>query len=308
MPPWQTPEDGGESNQWKVDSQEFPALGMRPAKDIRVVRGGNHDIRTRGVQEPLTLPLSPLAESFNPRPTSERQQDQRQHTDNDLDRSPARTGLGKTETSWDSIKNKNAKIGMANPIEIGKPVAMADVAEPRRPAGAGGPVVAGTSLTAATDRMGASGSRRIETGEPVVTGMRFQTGTDRTEASGPAVTFAGGSVDVKKGFRPAGEIAEADLMTGTGTGGPVVTGTRFLAVVEVYAPMEGTESDGRNDIRKFEKHTEVITEMTSPHQLEHTRARGGAAVTIDTRGKVTQKMAPILWTRTGSEGHRTRKR
>ena len=287
MPPWQTPEDGGESNQWKVDSQEFPALGMRPAKDIRAVPRGNHDIRTRSVQEPLTLPLSPLAESFNPRPTSEGQQDQRQHTDNDLDRFPARTGLGETETSWDSIQNKNAKIGTANPIEIGKPVAMADVAKPRRPAGAGagGPVVAGTSLTAATDRTGASGSRRSETGAPVVTGMRFQTGTDRTEASGPAVTVAGGSVDVEKGFRPAGEIVEADVMTGTGTGGPVVEGTRFLAVAEVYAPMEGTESDGRSDIRKFDKNTEVITEMTSPHQLEHTRARGGTAVSVDTRGK-----------------------
>ena len=324
MPPWQTPEDGGESSQWKVDCQEFPALGMqrtarkvpgsadpddtdmgrrpsghpipvfrsfdrgmRPAKDIRSVPRGNHDIRTRSVKEPLTSPLSPLAESFNPRPTSEGQQNQRQHTDNDLDRSPAMTGLGETETSWDSIQNKNAKIGTANPIEIGKPVAMADVAEPRMPAGAGagGPVVAGTSLTAATDRTGASGSRRSETGAPVVIGMRFQTGTDRTEASGPAVTVAGGSVDVEKGFRPAGEIAEADVMTGTGTGGPVVAGTRFLAVAEVYAPMEGTEGDGRSDIRKFDQNTEVITEMTSPHQLEHTRARGETVVSVDTRGK-----------------------
>ena len=63
------------------------------------------------------------------------------------------TGLGETETSWDSIKEKIATIGTADPIEIGKPVAMADVAEPRGPAGAGagGPVVAGTSLTAVTD-------------------------------------------------------------------------------------------------------------------------------------------------------------
>ena len=43
--------------------------GMRPAKDIRSVRKGNRDVRARGVQEPLTSPLSPLAESFNPRPT-----------------------------------------------------------------------------------------------------------------------------------------------------------------------------------------------------------------------------------------------
>ena len=184
----------GGSSQWKVDGQEFPALGtqktagkvigssdpndtdmgrqpcghpipvarvldreMRPAKDIRSVPRGNRDVRTRGVQEPLTSPLSPLAESFTPRPTSEEQQNQRQHTDNYLSRSPAMTGLGETETSWDSIKEKIATIGTADPIEIGKPVAMADVAEPRGPAGAGGPVVAGTSLTAVTDRTGASG-------------------------------------------------------------------------------------------------------------------------------------------------------
>ena len=93
---------------------------MRPAKDIRSVRKGNRDVRARGVQEPLTSPLSPLAEGFNPRPTSEKQQNQRQHTDNDLDRSPARTGLGETETPWDSIQNEVATIGTAKPIEIGK--------------------------------------------------------------------------------------------------------------------------------------------------------------------------------------------
>ena len=145
---------------------------MRPAKDIRSVPRGNRDVRTRGVQEPLASPLLPLAESFTPRPTSEEQQTQRQHTDNDLDRSPAMSGLGETETSWDSIKEKIATIGTANPIEIGKPVAMADVAEPR----AGGPVVAGTRLMAVTDRTGASGPRRSESGAPVVTGIRFQTG------------------------------------------------------------------------------------------------------------------------------------
>ena len=67
---------------------------------------------------------------------------------------------------------------------------MADVAEPRGPAGtgAGGPVVAGTQFTAVADRTGASGLRRSETGEPVVTGIRFQMGNDIAEASGPAVT------------------------------------------------------------------------------------------------------------------------
>ena len=194
MPPWQTPEDDGGSSRWKGDDQEFPVLGkqktarkvigsakpddtgrgrrpsghpipvsrgldrgMRPAKDIRPVWKGNRDVRdVRGVQEPLTSPLSPLAESFNPRPTSEKQQNQRQLTDNDLDRSPATTGLGETETPWDSIQNEVATIGTAKPIEIGKPVAMADVAVPRGPAGTGtgGPVITETSMTTVTDRTG----------------------------------------------------------------------------------------------------------------------------------------------------------
>ena len=167
------------------------------------------------------------------------------------------TGLGETETSWDSIKNKIATIGTAKPIEIGKPVAMADVAEPRGPAGAGagGPVVTGMSMTAVTDRTGASGPQRSETGAPVVTELRSQTGNDRTEASGPAVTVAGGSVNVEKGFRPASKIAEAGVMTGTGTGGLVVAGTRFLTVAEVYAPIAETEGDQRSDVRKFDEIT-----------------------------------------------------
>ena len=78
-------------------------------------------------------------------------------------------------------------MGTACPIEIGKPVAMADVAEssgPARtrangpadvaessgPAGAGGPVVAGKKSLAVADRTGASGPRGIETGGPVITG------------------------------------------------------------------------------------------------------------------------------------------
>ena len=55
-----------------------------------------------------------------------------------------------------------------------KPVAMADVAEPRGPAraGAGGPVVTEISMTAATDRTGASGPRRSKTDAPVIPEFR----------------------------------------------------------------------------------------------------------------------------------------
>ena len=46
----------------------------RPAGDIRSVSEGNCRVRTRGVQEPVATALSPLAESFKPRPISEEQQ------------------------------------------------------------------------------------------------------------------------------------------------------------------------------------------------------------------------------------------
>ena len=120
--------------------------------------------------------------------------------DNELDRSFAKTGSIKIETPRDSIESEIATIGTAYPTEIGKPVAMADVAESSGPAGtgAGGPVVAGTLFLAVADRTGASGPRGTEAGGPVVTGTRFRTDTDVAEASGPA-----------------------------GAGGPVVTGTRL---------------------------------------------------------------------------------
>ena len=149
----------------------------RPSKDIRSVPEGNCNVRTQGVQEPVATPLSPLAESFSPRPTSEEQQTRSSHTDNGLDRSLARTGSSKMETTRDSIKRKIATIGTAGPTETGEPVAMADVTEPPGSAGtgAGGPVVTGTQFTAVADKTGASGLDRSETGEPVVTEMRIQT-------------------------------------------------------------------------------------------------------------------------------------
>ena len=127
-----------------------------------------------------------------------------------------------------------------------------------------------------------------------MTELCSQTGNNRTEASGPAVTVAGGSVSVAKKFRPAGEIAETGVMTGTGTGGPVVTGTRFLAVAEVHAPIAEMKGDQWSNIGNSDQITEVNTEMTSPNQLEHTSARGGSVVRIDSEGTVWQKMANIF--------------
>ena len=252
----------------------------QPSKDIRSVPEGNCNVWTRGVQEPVATPLSPLAESFNPRPTSEEQQPRSSYTDNDLDRSLARTGSSKKETTRDSIKRKIATIGTAGPIETGEPVAMADVAEPPGSAGtgAGGLVVAGTQFTAVADRTGASGLGRSETGEPVVTEMRIQTGIDVADASGPAATGAGGSVGVEKGFRPVSGIARAGGPAGTGAGGPVVAGTRFLAVADVYAPFEDREDDPQSGLRRFEPVPETITEVTRSHPLRHAGVTKGAVV------------------------------
>ena len=323
VPPWQTPEDDGGSSRGKVDDQEFPVLGtqrtarkvtgpadpddterdrrpsghpipasrdsdrgMRPAGNIWSFREGNCDVRARGVQEPLTSHLSPLADSFNPRPTSKEQKNQRQLTNHDLDRSPARTGLGETEIPWDSIQNEVATIGTAKPIKIGKPVTMADVAVPSGPAGtgAGGPVATEISMTTVTDRTEASGPRRRMTDAPVATGLCSQTGNDRTEAGGPAVTVASGPVRSVRKFRPAGETTKAEMATGAGTGGTVVTGTQFLAVAEVHAPIAEREGNQWSNVRNSDQITEVTTEMTSPTQLEHISSGEDSVVETDSRG------------------------
>ena len=59
------------------------------------------------------------------------------------------------------------------------------------------------------------------------------------------------------------------MMTGTGTGGPVVVGTRFTTVAEVYAPITETESDQRSEIRELNPITKDTAEMTSSYQLEY---------------------------------------
>ena len=93
-----------------------------------------------------------------------------------------------------------------------------------------------------------------------------------TEASGPAVTGAGGSVKVVKGFRPAREIAEAGGVTGTETGGPVVAGTRFLAVAEVYAPIEETEGGQLSDISKLDQRSETVVSKDTRRSISENGA------------------------------------
>ena len=202
-PHWCVQRENSKRGHWAADSQEFPSLeaqrtagntkgsagpsttemgrrpmghptpvfrnldrGMRPAKDTRSVPRGNRNARTWGVQKPIVTSLSALAENFIPRKTSKKRPTQPTPTDNDLDRSLAKTGSSKIETPRDSIECEIATIGMACPTEIGKPVAMADVAESSGPAGtgAGGPVVAGMQFPAVADRTGASGPKRSETG------------------------------------------------------------------------------------------------------------------------------------------------
>ena len=194
--------------------------------------------------------------------------------------------MGETEIPWDSIQNEVATIGTAKPIEIGKPVAMADVAVPSGPAGtgAGGPVATEISMTTVTDRTEASGSRRRVTDAPVATGLCSQTGNDRTEAGGPAITITSSPVGIVRKFRTAGETTETEMATGTGTGGMVVTGTQFLAVAEVHAPIAEREGNQWSEVRNSDQITEVTTEMTSPTQLEHISSGEDFVVETDGRG------------------------
>ena len=240
--------------------------GRRLARDIRLASAGESKSQTRGVQAPVATALSPLAESFKPRQTSEKRQPRSSYMDNGLDRSLARTGSCKVETIWN---NTERKIGKAGPIETREPVAVADVAEPPGPVGvrAGGPVVAGTKFTAVADRTGASGLGRSETGEPVVAETRIQTEIAVAVASGPAVTGAGGSVGADSEFRPGREIAEAGGPVGTGTGSPVMVENRFLTVADVHARFEDRKDYPPSDLGKFEPVPGTVAEVTRPQPL-----------------------------------------
>ena len=188
---WRLPTEHSKRGHWVADSQEFPSLetlprtvgdtkrspgisatevdrrptasptpvprnvdrGMRPAQDFQTVPQKDSNTRTRGVQKTIVTPLSALAENFIPRKTSRKPPTPKVPTDNELDRSFARTGPGKIETPQDMIEIDIATVGAAYPNGISKPVAMADVAGASGPAvtGAGGPVVVGTRFLAVAE-------------------------------------------------------------------------------------------------------------------------------------------------------------
>ena len=127
---------------------------MRPAQDFQPVPHRNSNTGTRGVQKTIVTPLSALAENFTPRKTSRKPPTPQVPTDNDLDRSFARTGPGKIKKNpHDVIETDIATVGATYPTGTSKPVAMADVAGASGPAvtGAGGPIVAGTRFLAVAE-------------------------------------------------------------------------------------------------------------------------------------------------------------
>ena len=251
--------------------------GMRPAKDFQLVPQKDSNTRTRGIQKTIVTPLSALAENFIPRKTSRKPPTPQMPTDNELDRSFARTGPKKIETPQNIIEIDIATVGVVSPNEIEKPVAMADVAGASGPAvtGAGGQVVAGTRFLAVTDVAGVSGPAVTGAGGPVVIGTRFRSVTDVAGAGGPAVTGAGGPVITGTRFQTVTDVAGAGGPAVTGAGGPVIAGTRFLAVAEVYAPFEDTEGDPQGDDRKVDQNFSTTEEDTGSRPLEHSGVKEG---------------------------------
>ena len=73
---------------------------------------------------------------------------------------------------------------------------------------------------------------------------------DVAGAGGPAMTGAGGPVV-------------------TEDGGPAISGTRFLAVAEVYSPVGEVEGDPQTDDRKVEQDFSTPEEEVGSHPLDH---------------------------------------
>ena len=95
----------------------------------------------------------------------------------------------------------------------------------------------------AADSTGASGSRNGRTEAPVT--LKFGSRSENVmPASGLAETGTGGLVGIMKERSDVDGSAEIGMRTGTEYGEPVVAGTTFTTVAEVYAPFVGRKSQG----------------------------------------------------------------
>ena len=228
---------------------------------------GDRDVRSRVVPGALTGTLSPLAKCFNPERITNYSQKHMENTDMDLHRSLAMTGVGETEPP---CINNIATMVLADSIETEQPVAVADVAEPGGPAvtGTGGPVEWEKKMRPAADRTGASGSRNGRTEAPVT--LEFGSRSENVmPASGLAETGTGGPVGNMKERSDVDGSAEIGMRTGTKTGGPVVAGTAFTTVAEVYAPISGRQSQEGSDIGGLDPSGESTMDRTDLNELEN---------------------------------------
>ena len=138
--------------------------GMRPAHEMWPTPHKDIIKRIRGVTKTIATPLSALAENFTPRKTSRiKPSTSRMPMDSELDRSLSGTGPGKIENPQDIIEIDIARIGVAYPTEINKPMTMADVTG----AGGlvisedGGPALVGTRFLAVAEVYSRTGKWRV---------------------------------------------------------------------------------------------------------------------------------------------------
>ena len=226
---------------------------------------GDRDVRARVVPSALTGTLSPLAKCFNPERITHVSQEHMENTDMDLHRSLAMTGVGETEPP---CLNNIATMGLADSIETEQPVAEADVAEPGGPAvtGTGGPVEWKKKMRPAADRTGASGSRNGRTEAPVT--LEFGSRSENVmPASGLAETGTGSPVGIMKERSDVDGSAEIGMQTGTETGEPVVAGTAFTTVAEVYAPISGRKSQEGGDSGGLDPSGDSTMDRTDLNEL-----------------------------------------
>ena len=226
---------------------------------------GDRDVRSRVVPGALTGTLSPLAKCFNPERITHVSQEHMENTDMDLHRSLAMTGVGETEPP---CLNNIATMGLADSIETEQPVAVADVAEPGGPAvtGTGGPVEWKKKMRPAADRTGASGSRNGRTEAPVT--LEFGSRSENVmPASGLAETGTGSPVGIMKERSDVDGSAEIGMQTGTETGEPVVAGTAFTTVAEVYAPISGRKSQEGSDSGGLDPSGDSTMDRTDLNEL-----------------------------------------